>query len=150
MFGKTCLALLAFTILGCTKPEYLNRDINQLPSFEKTETASTLSNSNLKVSIRFLKVQTEEETGTFVLKFWRPNAADQSPVLQDVQGEVKVRLWMPSMGHGSSPVVVSKADVGTYKVDEVFFSMPGDWDIEVTVVNANQEVIDETKIPLHY
>ncbi len=44
---------------------------------------------------------------------------------------VKVDLWMASMGHGSSPLSVSKVAPGHYDVTEAFFIMVGDWQVRV-------------------
>lgn len=51
-----------------------------------------------------------------------------------------VTLWMPSMGHGSAPTKIErlldsqgKAVKGTYLVSNMYFVMPGDWDIRVSV-----------------
>lgn len=61
---------------------------------------------------------------------------------------INVVLWMPSMGHGSAPTqVVPAVDAngilipGTFLVKNVFFMMGGDWEIRVTLTDAegNQE-----------
>lgn len=54
-------------------------------------------------------------------------------------GAFKVKLWMPDMHHGSSPVKIDAATdaqgrtiPGSYVVSKVFFSMGGHWEIDVT------------------
>jgi hypothetical protein len=49
---------------------------------------------------------------------------------------------MPDMGHGSSPVKLTKQAVGQYLVENVFFSMRGDWQIRFQLRNA-QAVTEE-------
>ena len=44
---------------------------------------------------------------------------------------LEVELFMPSMGHGSSPVVIQKINSLLYQVDEVYFIMPGDWEVRI-------------------
>lgn len=54
-------------------------------------------------------------------------------------GAFKIKLWMPDMHHGSSPVKIDAATdaqgrtiVGSYVVSKVFFSMGGHWEIDFT------------------
>ncbi len=46
--------------------------------------------------------------------------------------DMKVDLWMPSMGHGSSPVKLASIGVNKYKVSEAFFIMTGEWQVRMT------------------
>ncbi len=61
-----------------------------------------------------------------------------------------VSLWMPRMGHGSAPtqlqrVLDSQGQVltGTYQVSNMYFVMPGDWDVRVTL--KYQDGTEETQ-----
>lgn len=42
---------------------------------------------------------------------------------------MKVVLWMPSMGHGSAPVRIIKLSEGQYRVDKIYFLMKGQWEL---------------------
>ena len=44
-----------------------------------------------------------------------------------------VKLWMPGMG-GSFPVTLEKIADGVFLASEVFFTMPGYWDIHFQVL----------------
>lgn len=44
----------------------------------------------------------------------------------------KADLWMPEMGHGSSPTRLSEAADGCTKIDEMDFFMAGKWEVRVT------------------
>ncbi len=55
---------------------------------------------------------------------------------------VAVKLWMPSMGHGSSPVVIKQVAEGTYEVSDIYFIMLGEWEIRFQLKN-NNDVIEE-------
>jgi hypothetical protein len=35
------------------------------------------------------------------------------------------------MGHGSAPVKITPQAPGVYEVSDVFFIMPGDWEIQI-------------------
>lgn len=62
----------------------------------------------------------------------------------DLNDDVQVVLWMPSMGHGSAHTKVEPAfDVngqriqGAYNVRNVYFVMGGDWEIQVHLTDKN-------------
>jgi hypothetical protein len=66
----------------------------------------------------------------------------------ELNDKIEVVLWMPSMGHGSAPtqverVVDAQGTVipGTFKVKNIYFIMGGDWEVQVTLTDAdgNQE-----------
>ncbi len=60
--------------------------------------------------------------------------------LSDHQGEplVGAKLgaepWMPAHGHGSNTTpVVSELGGGNYRVDDLVFEMPGNWEVRLEV-----------------
>jgi len=94
------------------------------------------------------KIPKDSELLSFTFKISRPNALDNTPVPFEFAQPLEVVLWMPSMGHGSSPVELEKIDSGTYRASRVFFSMPGEWEIRIEVKNgaalADQAVLNIT------
>jgi hypothetical protein len=54
-------------------------------------------------------------------------------------------LWMPSMGHGSSPIRATRLGPTTWEFTEVFFIMPGHWEV-VLQLKQNQRVSDEVRL----
>lgn len=72
--------------------------------------------------------------GSFVVEFYNPDDRGQ---FVDLKNELEVLLWMPSMGHGSSPVTLEKVAPGQYRVSRVFFVMRGDWEIQFKLKNGN-------------
>lgn len=64
----------------------------------------------------------------------------QTKLPVEIQDQVEVTLWMPSMGHGSAPtqverVIDSNGDIvtGTFLVRNVYFIMPGYWEVQVSL-----------------
>ena len=75
--------------------------------------------------------------GSLVFRTYRANNYDRSPVMTDPALAPAVVLWMPEMGHGSSPTSISHLDTGTYRASDVFFVMPGHWQIKFQLKNGN-------------
>jgi hypothetical protein len=80
--------------------------------------------------------------GSFVVHVTGPLEASNMTVL----------LWMPSMGHGSSPVTVTQFDVNKYNITQAAFIMKGEWLVRLAfttgdVANENQ-LVHQIDIPL--
>lgn len=71
------------------------------------------------------------------------NGIDHTALL--FEGTLSVELWMPGMNHGSAPTIVQPMDElrGGYQVSQIFFLMPGPWDVRVTLSRADRT--SETK-----
>lgn len=58
----------------------------------------------------------------------------------NIDATVAVQLWMPSMGHGSSPVQIERIangkgtfDTAVFRVSKMNFIMEGEWEVRVTL-----------------
>lgn len=83
-----------------------------------------------------------------ILRIEWKNGHDHSPT--EPPGEFKVSLWMPDHGHGSAPTRIHRIPgddgeplVGVYRVSNIYFTMGGKWDVNVTLKTANG--VAETK-----
>lgn len=54
----------------------------------------------------------------------------------------EAKLWMPDMGHGSSPTSLTRGDEGCTKVADINFLMPGAWQIKVRFADGDHGVFD--------
>lgn len=61
----------------------------------------------------------------------------------DIDDNVEVVLWMPSMNHGSAPTQVERAvdaqgDIlpGVYLVRNLYFIMGGDWEVRIILTDS--------------
>jgi len=97
------------------------------------------------VSVSWEKAPTEEDFGSFRFQIFR---AGDSDIPEDLPN-VSVLLWMPSMGHGSSPVTVTRLGAGSYRASEVFFTMGGDWEIRFQL-REGRHVQDEASLPYRF
>ena len=134
MFGKLSVAFLMIALMACAQPRYVKaEDVGsngeQTHSDTKADLTLGFQHQALYLSWYWETKPTASAVGSMIFKTYRPNQFDQSVVLTDLPGDVNVLLWMPGMGHGSSPTKVQRLDVGTYRVTQVFFVMPGEWEI---------------------
>jgi hypothetical protein len=63
----------------------------------------------------------------------------------DPQGDLQAELWMPDMGHGSSPVEIERSatEPGVFMIKKMYFIMNGTWQLRLRLIRAGQ-VVDDT------
>jgi hypothetical protein len=125
--------LLILFLIGCARPQYLSPDTSTPPALKpQTENGcvARFKHSGGCLDIKWELLPTEEAFGSFVF-----TTSDISTgLLKDfTKADLKVILWMPSMGHGSSPVSVEKLSTGIYRAKNVFFNMKADWEIRFQI-----------------
>lgn len=139
MFGKMVfVGTFLFATLACAHPNYQDEVTGAADNKPAATCALALANG-LCVDLQWEKQPTDSEMGSFFLKFY---SANDPQVTVDPQSQVGVVLWMPSMGHGSSPVKIQKVSDGIYRVYNVFFVMPGDWEIRIRLKNDKNETAE--------
>ncbi len=113
---------------------------------------------NLCASLSWVKKSTAEEPGEFLLSFWnKEQNPNQTIVFSNPNAErVFVKLWMPDMGHGSSPVTTAQAvevngslKTGVFRSTGVFFIMGGKWEIIVQLKDSSGAVKESSKLIYH-
>ncbi|MBX3018454.1 MAG: serine protease spb1 [Bdellovibrionaceae bacterium] len=125
--------LFALLLTACARPNYAPPAPSPLtPAGETAACAIPLPKSGQCVHLTWTKLPTAEETGTLWLSV-RSTSTYGLPTTTELQGELRAHLWMPSMSHGSTPMTIEKFGVGLYRLDEVYFIMPGDWTINIQV-----------------
>jgi len=147
-FGGCAIAITLF-LVACADPKYVARDARPIAGQKVEAERTEFPLTKTSIWLTWEKFPTNEDFGSLLLKFGRENLADKSIIPQDIQGEVEVELWMPSMGHGSSPVTVTRMDTGTYRASQVFFTMPGDWEIRIQRL-VNGVVVEQAVIALRF
>ncbi len=140
--------LLSLLVVACARPEYVTAAAPTTGSkgTQLTQCAAKFSGGAC-VGLEWESYPAEGEFGTFVFRTFNEADGQVRPV--EFEGQMQVMLWMPGMGHGSSPVVVQRLDVGYYRASQVFFSMPGEWEIRFLIKEGTQ-VRDRASIALRY
>jgi hypothetical protein len=109
----------------------------------------------LCASLAWVKKPTAEEPGEFLLSFWDKNQNSGQPLVfsNPDAHKVFVKLWMPDMGHGSSPVTTNQAvesngspKTGVFRSTGVFFIMGGKWEIVVQLKDSSGAVKESAKM----
>lgn len=141
MFGKILILLLCTFSIACADKNYTD-DQEQFAGPLKSEgnCALAFSQNQLCAHFNWETYPTETETGSFILRFWGASDQDANPVLKSPSKTLAVILWMSSMGHGSAPVAIQNLGPGVYRVNRVFFTMRGDWEIRFQLKEGNQVV----------
>lgn len=151
MFSKIIPTLILFFSLGCAQPKYVSESDqpNSGPQAAGTKSNCDIQFSNSKYCLSWFweNKPTSTTQGSLIFKIYRLNAFDQTAIQLDTAELPQLILWMPSMGHGSTPTVVQRLDVGTYRASEVFFIMPGEWDLKFQI-KSGSEVTDEALVQI--
>jgi hypothetical protein len=64
-------------------------------------------------------------------------------ILTSPKTNLHLKLWMPNMGHGSFPTSVYRVSEGVYEITEIFFTMPGRWNLHFQLLDINEEIKEE-------
>lgn len=145
MFGKVFTAVLLISCVACAKPRWAQAPLATPPDAQKPEPGQTAScelkfKSGLCLDWTWEKQPVDSEFGSLIFKTYTLENGEVIP--QDLSGTAALVLWMPSMGHGSSPTTVTRIDAGTYRATRVYFVMPGAWDLHFQNKDG-AKVIDE-------
>jgi len=140
--------ILFFALLGTSACEaspllnHENADDKSNPNVSLSDTKCPLSfpKSGFCAKIEWLVGPNGDEENSFIVKFWDSSTGTTEGPFISPKDDVAVQLWMPSMGHGSSPVTVTRDEPGVYKASRVFFVMPGKWDIRIKLMNTGSLV----------
>lgn len=154
MFGNKGIAVLLILSLGCANPKYLLQEPNFLGGqggsskpIESTNCDLKFAKPDLCLSWYWENRPTPSEAGSLIVKLFRPNNLDGSPVLVTPEASLMLLLWMPSMNHGSTPTLTQEIDIGTFRIQEVFFIMPGEWDLRFQL-QVKDQIQDEVRVEI--
>lgn len=134
----------AFLFLSaCARPDYIDPKDQQKTQANNGTCALELVHTNLCASVQWTIGPQSPNESEFILKFWDKSSSENGPYI-DPTNTLSVVLWMPSMGHGSSPVTIEKIETGVYRIRRIYFIMPGDWEVRVFLKNGTATVDQAT------
>lgn len=162
------LGLVVFFMQACAKPNYQDTtavptettDNNKpsdpsSPATEKPQEKNCelyLSKAQICLHVQWLQKPNTQSNAAFTLTFTqgKTNQPVSMDMFENLSQNLKIILWMPSMGHGSVPVIIKKNIDSTppsLTIERVYFIMPGDWEIRFQL-KETENTIDETHISL--
>jgi hypothetical protein len=142
------LSILILFVSSCSNPRYVTGPATlERDSTDKSSECPYRFSGGECLTLNWVTEPTEKTFGEFVFKVFRANLYDGSAVL--LPTTARVVLWMPSMSHGSSPVKTDTLDVGTFRATRVFFTMRGEWEIRIQIMNGDQ-VLSEAIVPVTF
>jgi hypothetical protein len=126
---------VALLSVACAKPTYLDAPSSRAGLSAKAghDCAAKFNTSNVCVSLTWEKQPTETDFGSFVFTLSDGGTGLLTDIAPTANAPLKIVLWMPSMGHGSSPVTVEKIAPGIFRASQVFFNMKADWEIRFQI-----------------
>lgn len=134
-------AFALFFFLACGDSPFLNSEPSPTEGTENFELQEALSLPKSRIKIKtFWRTQPEVmNEGRLLILLFQEKGRPYAKTL-----DLKVKLWMPSMNHGSMPVTIEKVSNGVYEAREIFFTMPGEWDIHFQH-HKDGELFEEVK-----
>jgi hypothetical protein len=150
---KIILGLVFLFLVGCAQPKYIDDNKN-------VQNNNSVYDAAVDCSTRFTQSQicllwyweqkpNSSEVGRLIFKTYRLNSFDKTAIEVNSVSIPQVQLWMPGMGHGSTPTQVVQLDTGTYRVQNVFFIMPGEWDIRFQIKDGDH-INDEAVVHITF
>jgi hypothetical protein len=102
--------------------------------------------SGVHAQVRWLKGPIVSEESKLLVE-WKTISAQKATN----PGSFKVSISMPEMDHGSAPTQIEqavdkqgKAILGLYKVNEIYFTMGGHWEVKIAIKQADGSVESQT------
>lgn len=138
---------LILSVLSCAKKNYgPASDINLQNLTNEQECYLNFKIEPVCLEIKWIEGPSSSTPGSFQLLI---KSSNNPSLTQPLTHPLFIKLWMPSMGHGSSPVKIEKISEGNYLIHQVYFLMPGEWEIHFQLKsNQGDQILDEAILPL--
>ncbi len=156
--GLVVVTLLATVFMGCDSP-IMEHATAQTPAGApsaapgnspiRTEDAFecplSFPRQRMCAELSWNGIPNSQDPSSFTLRFWKSGAATHHGPYSNPPNEVFVKLWMPSMGHGSSPITTVQSHdsghqsiPGVYEGSNVYFIMSGAWEVHVQLRSGSK------------
>ncbi|MDO9183178.1 MAG: FixH family protein [Bacteriovorax sp.] len=139
---KKINCLLIFLVLvftSCGKSPLLKELSKETGNIQAMESIRSFNTTSQSIQLNWITGINTNEEGKAIIILTKNGA-----VYDDSNYSLGAYLWMKSMGHGSSPIVVTKLTNGVYQLSELYFSMTGDWQLHLTL-NKNNLIVEDVE-----
>lgn len=117
--------------MGCGKSPLQMKKTTEVSGINGMESGKIFKTTQQSLSLNWLSaVNSSEEAHALLI-------VKKNGIAADLPESVKIFLWMPTMGHGSSPITIKKLGTGLYGLSQVYFIMDGFWQLRVQLKNGN-------------
>lgn len=131
-------SFLFLIVTACGKsPLQLKKD-NETSIISGLESHKIFRSTSQSLSLNWLSPINSTEEGHALLIVKKNN------LVSDLPSDIKIFLWMPNMGHGSSPILVKKLGTGLYDLSQIYFIMDGFWQIRIQLKNGTTVLEEQT------
>lgn len=113
-------------LLGCGKPPFMNK-LDDVAN----EISSIFPYEDIEFTLKWNVPPSLSELSSLDLNLNKP---------LDEEITIHAYLWMPDMGHGSSPIEIQKLNSTTYSLTELAFIMPGFWVLHIELKENNRTI----------
>lgn len=160
LLSRLLLRMLIGSLGACGASSHLSQDTSNKETIREIKEVDpncpleypSSAGRTLCAKIFWLEGPSSPDENSYTLKFWYRDtgSADWGPYM-DPEYDVFVLPWMVMKNgreHGTAPTSVSRQEPGIYKVDRVFFIMPGRWQMRIqlkdgpTLVQTAVQIID--------
>jgi hypothetical protein len=140
--NRLLFCLFALALLSCARPDYVNAS-DQATIASDSACPLSFPKENLCATLVWEAAPNSAAENKFTLSFFdlAAGSAALGPFVNPAQ-TVFVFLWMPTMGHGSSPLTLESTAAGVYNASRAYFIMPGSWQVRVQLKQGTT-LIDE-------
>jgi hypothetical protein len=143
MMHKLAALVLLLFLVSCGDSPFLDKDTDAKVSGNSgLQASSAVLLGDYKVEVEFDGDIVLYDNNNVIITFKRETQ------FTDPKNNFHAYLWMPDHGHGSFPIKVERLGKGIYKMSEVYFTMPGYWDLHLQF-KEDDEILDEYKWPIN-
>ncbi|RPJ66214.1 MAG: hypothetical protein EHM20_17555 [Alphaproteobacteria bacterium] len=125
-----------FLILSCGKSPLLLKKNNDTSVISGLEVHKIFKTTNQSLTLNWLSPVNSIDEGHALL------IVKQQNIATDFTKDFSVILWMPTMGHGSSPIQIKKLGTGIYDLSQIYFIMDGLWHLRIQLKDGSN-IIEE-------
>jgi hypothetical protein len=137
------VSLTAFALLACNSPllehaQARDPGPTMARSQQRGDCPLAFPEHGMCAELTWDQTPTDQDPASFSLRFWTSQEGTAQGPYASPSDTVYVKLWMPSMGHGSAPIILVQAKdnvgqviSGVYLGSYVNFVMPGMWQVKI-------------------
>lgn len=127
----------AMLLSACGKSPLQMKKVTEGSGISGMESGKIFKTTQHSIALNWLSpINSSEEAHALLI-------VKKNNIAADLPEPVKIFLWMPTMGHGSSPITVKKIGTGLYDLSQIYFIMDGFWQLRVQLRNGNETLEEQ-------